>query len=121
MKTMLARTKRKLGPAKEYHVEKNNGSFWVMTPEEKAIVVPHTTRHEAQMIANVFNYTNRDPRTVVTIDESPFTPRQTDTIIAALRLWQRVPQYPEIEIAEGHGKMLSDKEIDRLIETKLNA
>jgi hypothetical protein len=50
-----------------------------------------------------------------------FSPRQTDTIIAALRLWQRIPQYPEIEIAEEHGKMLSDKEIDTLIETKINA
>ncbi len=50
-----------------------------------------------------------------------FTPRQTDTIIAALRLWQHAPQYPEIEIAEEHGKMLSDKEIDSLIETQLNS
>ena len=50
-----------------------------------------------------------------------FTPRQTDTLIAALRLWQRAPQYPEIEIAEEHGKMLSDKEIDTLIETQLNS
>ena len=49
------------------------------------------------------------------------SPRQTDTLIAALRLWQRIPQYPEIEIAEEHGKMLSDKEIDTLIETQLNS
>jgi len=50
-----------------------------------------------------------------------FTPRQTDTLIAALRLWQRTPQYPEIELAEEHGTMLSAKEIDSLIGTaKLN-
>ena len=50
-----------------------------------------------------------------------FSPRQTDTIIAALRLWQRAPQYPEIELAEEHGKMLSDKEIDAPIEKQLNS
>jgi hypothetical protein len=50
-----------------------------------------------------------------------FSTRHTDTIIAALRLWQRAPQYPEIELTEEHGKMLSDKEIDSLIETQLNA
>ena len=73
------------------------------------------------MIANVFNHTKRDPRTVVTTAMRKFTPRQSDTIIAALRLWQRAPQYPEIEIAEEHGKMLTDKEIDSLIETRINA
>ena len=49
-----------------------------------------------------------------------FTSRQTDTIIAALRLWQRSLAYPEIDLAEEHGKMLSDKEIDALIETTIN-
>jgi hypothetical protein len=49
-----------------------------------------------------------------------FSSRQTDTLIAALRLWQRAPAYPEIEIAEEHGKMLSDKEIDDLIATQIN-
>jgi hypothetical protein len=93
-----------------------------MTPDGKAIVVPHKTRQEAQMIANVFNHTKRDPSTVVTTArQNRFTPRQTDTVIAALRLWQRAPQYPEIELAEEHGKMLSDKEIDGLIETQLNS
>ena len=92
-----------------------------MTPDGKAIVVPHKTRHEAQMIANVFNHTKRDPLTVVTERKNRFTPRQTDTLIAALRLWQRAPQYPEIEIAEEHGTMLTDKEIDSLIETQLNS
>src|SRR6266446_3528800 len=101
-------TKRTGGPAKEYHVEEKNGSFWVMTPDGRAIVVPHKTRQQAQMIANVFNHTQRDPRTVVTTQRNKLTLRQTDTIIAALRLWQRAPQYP-------------DKEIDSLIETQLNA
>jgi hypothetical protein len=41
---------------------------------------------------------------------------ELDTIIAALRLWQRSPAYPEIEIAEEHGEMLSDDAIDALIE-----
>jgi hypothetical protein len=45
-----------------------------------------------------------------------FTSQETDTIIAALRLWQRSPAYPEIEIAEEHGDMLSDSSIDDLIE-----
>jgi hypothetical protein len=45
-----------------------------------------------------------------------FTAQETDTIIAALRLWQRCPMYPEIEIAEEHGDMLSDSSIDDLIE-----
>jgi hypothetical protein len=122
MTTKTNRTNSKKGPAAEYHVKKKNGSFWVMTPDGQAIAVPHKTRHEAQMIANVFNHTKRDPRTVVTIAErNRFTPRQTDTLIAALRLWQRAPQYPEIELAEEHGKMLSDKEIDALIETQLNS
>ncbi len=119
MTTQSGKTKQKAGPAKEYFVKRKSGFWWVMTPEGKAIAVPHKTRHEAQMIANVFNHTNRDPRTVVTVEPSTFTARQTDTIIAALRLWQRSPAHPEIEIAEEHGKMLSDKEIDLLIETKL--
>jgi len=66
MTTKSDRTNPKKGPAAEYHVQKKNGSFWVMTPDGKAIVVPHKTRHEAQMIANVFNHTKRDPLTVVT-------------------------------------------------------
>ena len=45
-----------------------------------------------------------------------FTSQETDTIIAALRLWQRCPMYPEIEIAEEHGDMLSDSSIDDLME-----
>jgi hypothetical protein len=45
-----------------------------------------------------------------------FTSQETDTIIAALRLWQRSPAYPEIEIAEEHGAMLDDEAIDDLIE-----
>jgi hypothetical protein len=45
-----------------------------------------------------------------------FTSQETDTIIAALRLWQRSPAYPEIEIAEEHGVMLDDNAIDDLIE-----
>jgi hypothetical protein len=45
-----------------------------------------------------------------------FTARETDCIIAALRLFQRAPAYPEIEIAEEHGTMLDDAEIDALIE-----
>jgi len=121
MTTRPSRINSKRGPVAKYHVQKKNGSFWVMTPDGKAIVVPHKTRHEAQMIANVFNHTKRDPLTVVTERQNRFTPRQTDTLIAALRLWQRAPQYPEIEIAEEHGKMLSDKEIDSLIETQLNS
>ncbi len=44
----------------------------------------------------------------------------SDTIIAALRLWQRAPAYPEIEISEEHGEALGDTEIDTLIEEKLN-
>ena len=50
-----------------------------------------------------------------------FSARQTDTIIAALRLWRRSPAYPEIDIAEEHGTMLSDGEIDVLIEDKINS
>jgi len=48
-----------------------------------------------------------------------FSNREIDCLIAALRLWQRAPQYPEIEIAEEHGSMLDDAEIDELIE-KIN-
>ena len=44
-----------------------------------------------------------------------FTSQETDTIIAALRLWQRSPAYPEIELAEEHGAMLDDGGIDDLI------
>lgn len=54
------------------------------------------------------------------IASDSFTRRQTDTIIAALRLWQRAPQYPEVALAEEHGRMLSDAEIDRLIENQIN-
>ena len=95
MTTKTNRTNSKKGPAAEYHVQKKNESFWVMTPDGKAIVVPHKTRHEAQMIANVFNHTKRDPLTVVTERKNRFTPRQTDTLIAALRLWQRAPRDDE--------------------------
>jgi hypothetical protein len=42
--------------------------------------------------------------------------RRTDTLIAALRLWQRAPQYPEIELAEEHGNQLTDGEIEDLIQ-----
>ena len=48
------------------------------------------------------------------------TQAECDTIIAALRLWQRAPAYPEIEISEEHGEALGDTEIDTLIEEKLN-
>ncbi len=48
-----------------------------------------------------------------------FTSQETDTIIAALRLWQRSPAYPEIEIAQEHGDELDDAAIDDLIE-KIN-
>jgi hypothetical protein len=48
------------------------------------------------------------------------TQAECDTIIAALRLWQRSPAYPEIEIAEEHGNMLDDNAIDELIEDKIN-
>jgi hypothetical protein len=49
------------------------------------------------------------------------THAECDTIIAALRLWQRSPAYPEIDIAEEHGESLGDAEIDALIENKINA
>jgi hypothetical protein len=49
------------------------------------------------------------------------TQAECDTIIAALRLWQRSPAYPEIDIAEDHGEALGDSEIDLLIENKINA
>jgi hypothetical protein len=49
------------------------------------------------------------------------TQKECDTIIAALRLWQRSPAYPEIELAEEHGTALGDKAIDTLIEEKINA
>ena len=42
----------------------------VMTPSGKAIAVPHKTKVEANLIANVFNHTNRDERTVKTVDGS---------------------------------------------------
>ena len=45
-----------------------------------------------------------------------FTLQEADTIIAALRLWQRSPAYPKINIAEEHGDMLDDSAIDDLIE-----
>ena len=48
------------------------------------------------------------------------TQAECDTIIAALRLWQRSPAYPEIDIAEEHGEALGDAEIDSLIENKIN-
>jgi hypothetical protein len=48
------------------------------------------------------------------------TQAERDTIIAALRLWQRSPAYPEIDIAEEHGQALGDAEIDALIEDKIN-
>ena len=48
------------------------------------------------------------------------TQSECDTIIAALRLWQRSPAYPEMELAEEHGEALGDAEIDRLIEDKIN-
>jgi|SRR4029077_8401128 len=51
----------------EYTVRKKNGSWWVMTPEGEAIAVPHKTKVEARMIANVFNHTKRDPKTVRTL------------------------------------------------------
>lgn len=49
------------------------------------------------------------------------TQAECDTIIAALRLWQRAPAYPEIELSEEHGEALGDTEIDTLIEEKLNS
>lgn len=49
-----------------------------------------------------------------------FTSREIDTIIAALRLWQRVPansKQPMLaEIANEHGDALTVKEVDYLIE-----
>jgi hypothetical protein len=48
---------------------------------------------------------------------SNLTPRQTDTILAALRYWQRCPAYPEMELAEEHGEPLTDAEIDSLCES----
>lgn len=52
---------------KEYTVRKKNGSWWVLTPNDEPIAVPHKTKVEAQMIVNVFNHTQRDPRTVRTL------------------------------------------------------
>jgi hypothetical protein len=52
---------------KEYTVKNKNGSWWVMTPKGEAIAVPHKTKSEAQLIANVFNRTKRDPKTVRTV------------------------------------------------------
>jgi hypothetical protein len=56
------------------------------------------------------------------------TARERDTIIAALRYWQREGQHSagaELDIAEngreGPRARLSDDEIDALIETRLNA
>ena len=53
--------------------------------------------------------------------------RERDTIIAALRLWQRIgdtSKIPELEIAEngreGDDARLSDDEIDALIEERVN-
>jgi hypothetical protein len=55
------------------------------------------------------------------------TARERDTIIAALRLWQRIGDaegFAEIEIAEngrkGKKARLSDDEIDELIENRVN-
>lgn len=54
-----------------YTIKKQNGKFWVMTPTGLAIAVPHSRRVEAQMIANVFNHTNRRENSVKTIDADP--------------------------------------------------
>ena len=45
-----------------------------------------------------------------------FTPAETDTLIAALRMWQRIPAYPELDLASEHGEPISDAEIDDMIE-----
>jgi hypothetical protein len=55
--------------------------------------VPHKTRQEAQLIANVFNHTKRDPNTVAIRHDKTekVHPDSSDvaTILAALRLFQR--------------------------------
>ena len=102
MTTISARHKSKKGPAKD----SNAG-------------VAQTLRSAASALEHGRHATAK--KKLAEIKPRTFTSQETDTIIAALRLWQRCPAYPEIEIAEEHGKMLSDKEIDRLIETKLNA
>lgn len=46
------------------------------------------------------------------------TPRQLDTILAALRHWQaNHPKNPEYQIAIEHGDPLDDYEIDELCES----
>lgn len=54
------------------------------------------------------------------------TPRERDTVMAALRLWQRTPRsdkQPELEIALNERPAtteMSDEEIDHFIEEELN-
>src|ERR1700689_5168432 len=52
--------------SKGYAARKQDGSWFVYTPQGKRIVVPHKTRREAQQVADIFNHTKRDPATVVT-------------------------------------------------------
>jgi hypothetical protein len=95
MKTMPARTNSKKGP----------------------VSIAKTLRSAASALEHGRHATAK--KKLAEIKPRTFTSQETDTIIAALRLWQRSPAYPEIEIAQEHGDELDDAAIDDLIE-KIN-
>ena len=60
----MRRIQKKLKP---YTVKRIDGSWRVLTPSGKAIAAAHSTRRDANLVANVFNATNRPESTVKTI------------------------------------------------------
>jgi len=61
--------------AKPYTVKKLFGVWRVITPSGNAVVVGHSSKREANVVANVFNHTKRDEKTVVAISLSALDAR----------------------------------------------